>query len=115
MCLLYEFKNIKCDKRKINHFTSLRIMPTEDNELNDSAFDSLLSSPLLFDYDMLTDIAIDTSTELTDKEKVLCKYIAHNPTICTKSEMTDILEVSRPTFYKRLKILKEKLTLILDQ
>ena len=123
-----EQKSRLYDKRKYNYLSKLNYFIDNENNDLDYSEDNLLSVinfkdlDLWVDYeqcytinysDTLLKITINESKLLTDKEKQYCNVIIDSNTVLSKTDLSEILNVSRPTLYSIIKSLKDNIKKIL--
>lgn len=112
-----EQKSRLYNKRKYNYLYKLDCLTVTDNENNDLWFDYEQCYTINYldtlHSDSLLKITINESKLLTDKEKQYCNVIIDSDTVLNKTDLSEILNVSRPTLYSIIKSLKHKINKIL--
>ena len=117
--LLTEYNRRKYDKYILNYdnrliVSDISIYEWDHNEEKRYRQSDLSGNNIKSDIeeDILTEMLIDDSEELNDKEKLLCHYIIHGYDKCSKVEISELMNVSRPTVYSLIKSLQTKLQII---
>ena len=114
---LTEHYQRSCHKRKINYDIHIKVTEdlysSDEDNIEDNSIKSYdLISIKNMEDDILTNMVIEDSPILNKKEKQLCKYIISGYDNYSKVELSELMNVTRPTVYNILKSLKNKFNLV---